>query len=77
MPVGELKVRLNIEEDLPGEERGRYNTLAGLLMAVSGRLPALGDAVICAQWKFEVVGLEGKRIDKVIARPNPDPTSAL
>jgi putative hemolysin len=41
MPVGELKARLDIDE-LPQEDRGRYNTLAGLLMAVSGQLPCGG-----------------------------------
>lgn len=68
MPVGELKARLDIDE-LPQEERGRYNTLAGLLMAVSGRLPVVGERIDCAQWQFEVLALKGKRIDKVHARP--------
>ena len=68
MPVGELKARLDIDA-LPQEERGRYNTLAGLLMAVSGRLPVVGECIDCAQWQFEVLALKGKRIDKVHARP--------
>ncbi len=67
MPVGELKARLDIEE-LPQEDRGRYNTLAGLLMAVSGELPKVGECIECAYWQFEVTALEGKRIDKVLAR---------
>jgi len=66
MPVGELKVRLGIEE-LPEEDRGRYNTMAGLLMSVSGHLPAVGERIVCAGWSFEVVDLDGKRIDKVMA----------
>jgi len=68
MPVGELKTRLEIEEELPQEGRGRYNTLAGLLMTVSGRLPVVGDHIVCAGWQFEVTVLDGKRIDKVRAR---------
>jgi putative hemolysin len=68
MPVGELKSRLGIEEDLPHEDRGRYNTLAGLLMAVTGRMPVIGDRIECAHWQFEVSALEGRRIDKVLAR---------
>jgi putative hemolysin len=68
MPVGELKARLDIEDDLPDEDRGRYNTLAGLLMAVSGELPEVGERIECAYWQFEVIALEGKRIDKVLAR---------
>lgn len=66
MPVSELKLRLLIDE-LPDETRGRYNTMAGLLMAVSGRLPATGDRIDCAGWRFEVVDRDGKRIDKVLA----------
>lgn len=66
MPVGEFKSRLDID-DLPDEERGRYNTVAGLLMAVSGSLPVEGEKIECAGWMFEVVDLDGRRIDKLIA----------
>jgi putative hemolysin len=66
MPVAELKARLEIKE-LPDEERGRYNTLAGLLMTESGHLPATGECIEVAHWRFEVVDLDGKRIDKVLA----------
>jgi putative hemolysin len=66
MPLAELKARLAIRE-LPNEDRGRFNTLAGLLMAESGRLPAVGERIECAGWRFEVVDLDGKRIDKVLA----------
>ncbi len=70
MPVAELKARLDIRE-LPEEERGRYNTLAGLLMSVSGNLPETGERIECGDWLFEVVDLDGKRIDKVLATPQP------
>ncbi len=66
MPVGELKVRLQLD-DLPEEERGRYNTVAGLLMSVSGHLPEVGERIGCAGWLFEVLDLDRKRIDKVLA----------
>ena len=72
MPVAELKARLDIK-DLPDEEKGRYNTVAGLLQAVSGRLLATADQVDCAGWRFEVVDLDGKRIDKVLATPLATP----
>ena len=68
MPVSELKARLVID-DLPEEDRGRYNTVAGLMMAVSGRLPVTGESVDCSGWRFEVIDLDGKRIDKVLAYP--------
>lgn len=66
MPVGEFKSRLDISE-LPDEERGRYNTVAGLLMAVSGSLPVEGEKIECAGWLFEVIDLDGRRIDKLLA----------
>lgn len=70
IPVAELKVRLGIGA-LPDEDRGRYNTAAGLLMAVSGHLPATGERIECAGWLFEVVDLDGRRVDKVLAAPLP------
>jgi len=66
MPVDELKTRLGIRE-LPDEERGRYNTVAGLLLSVSGHLPRVGERIESAGWLFEVVDLDGRRIDKVLA----------
>jgi putative hemolysin len=66
MPVSELKARLAIRE-LPGEDKGLYNTLAGLLMAISGELPAVGQQITCAGWTFKVVELDGRRIDRVLA----------
>jgi putative hemolysin len=66
MPIAELKARLDIR-DLPEEDRGRYNTLAGLLMSVSGHLPSTGERIECGEWMFEVIDLDGKRIDKVLA----------
>lgn len=67
MPVAELKARLDMDE-LPDEDRGRYNTLAGLLMTISGNLPAEGERIQCEDWEFEITALEGRRIDKVLAR---------
>lgn len=67
MPVSELKARLEIK-DLPEENKGRYNTVAGLLQAVSGQLLKTAERVDCSGWQFEVVDLDGKRIDKVLAR---------
>ena len=66
MPVAELKARLDIKE-LPEESRGRYNTVAGLLQSVSGRLLQTGERVECAGWAFQVLDLDSRRIDKVLA----------
>jgi len=67
IPVPELKDRLELKE-LPEEDRGRYNTLAGMIMLLLGRLPNTADAVEWGGWRFEVVDLDGKRVDKVLAQ---------
>ncbi|GCL61647.1 hemolysin family protein [Pseudaquabacterium pictum] len=74
IPVPELKDRLELRE-LPEEDRGRYNTLAGMVMLLLGRLPQTADVVEWDGWRFEVVDLDGKRVDKVLvsALANPDP----
>ena len=65
IPVPEMKDRLEIR-DLPEEDRGRYNTLAGMIMLLLGRLPQTTDVVEWDAWRFEVVDLDGKRVDKVL-----------
>lgn len=65
IPVPELKDRLALKE-LPDEDRGRYNTLAGMIMLLLGRLPQTADVAEWAGWRFEVVDLDGKRVDKVL-----------
>jgi putative hemolysin len=66
IPVPEFKDRLDLK-DLPEEDRGRYNTLAGMIMLLLGRLPRTADHVEWEGWHFEVVDLDGKRVDKVLA----------
>ncbi len=68
IPVPELKDRLNLKE-LPEEDRGRYNTLAGMIMLLLGRVPVTADSVDWEDWRFQVVEMEGKRIDRVLASP--------
>jgi putative hemolysin len=72
IPVPELKDRLELKE-LPDEERGRYNTLAGMVMLLLGRLPATADSVDWQGWRFEVVDLDGKRVDKVLVTRTENP----
>jgi len=67
MPIVEFKNRLGIEQDLPDEDKDRYNTVAGLFMLLLGRLPELGERVTCQGWVLEVTALEGRRIDRLRA----------
>jgi putative hemolysin len=74
IPVPELKDRLDLKE-LPEEGRGLYNTLAGMIMLLLGRLAHTTDTVEWEGWRFEVVDLDGKRVDKVLASRLPEPHS--
>ena len=75
IPVPEMKDRLELK-DMPDEDRGRYNTLAGMVMLLLGRLPLTGDKVQWEGWTFEVVDMDGKRIDKVLAARLPEEAEA-
>jgi putative hemolysin len=66
IPIPELKDRLSLKS-VPEEERERYHTLSGLMMLLLGRLPQTADSVVWEGWKLEVVDIDGKRIDKVLA----------
>jgi len=72
MPVAELKSRLSID-DLPDEDKGRYNTVAGLMQTVAGDLLGRREHVDCAGWRFEVLVLDGRRIDQVLITRLPEP----
>jgi putative hemolysin len=68
--VDDLKTRLHLAH-LPDEEKQRYNTLSGMLMLLLARLPATGDIVHWGDWNFEIVDMDGKRIDKVLVQRRP------
>mgnify|MGYP001286687618 CR=1 FL=1 len=47
----------------------RFHTIAGFALAEFGRLPATGDSFTCEGWRFEVVDMDGRRIDKLLVTP--------
>jgi putative hemolysin len=52
-------------------ENRDYETVAGYILSHLHRLPATGETVDAQGWRFEVVDLDGRRIDKVIASRLP------
>lgn len=76
IPIPELKDRLNLRS-VPEEEKGRYHTLSGMIMLLTGRLPSVADRVVWESWSFEIVDMDGRTIDKVLASveltPEPVP----
>lgn len=70
IPIPELKDKLGIKA-VPEEERGRYHTLSGMLMWLLERIPQAGDVATWEDWRLEIVDMDGKRIDKVLASRLP------
>ncbi len=62
MPADEFCDQLGLPRDLAGE----YETVAGLVLHLFGRMPALGEATTAAGYRLEVIDLDGLRIDKVL-----------
>jgi putative hemolysin len=65
LPLDEVKLTLGFES-LPDEKT--YHTLAGFILAQFGRVPEEGQTVAYGGWRFEVVDMDGRRIDKVLVR---------
>ena len=57
--------------DLPGEERGHYHTLAGFVLAQTGHIPQAADHFHFGALRFEVMDMDGHRVDKVLVSPLP------
>ncbi len=68
--IDEFKELFQIET-LPDEERGYYQTLGGLMMMCLKRVPTTGDHFLWHHLRFEVVDMDGKRVDKVLVTPQP------
>jgi putative hemolysin len=68
LPVDELQDRLNIAH-WPNVEGGAYHTLGGFIMAQLGRIPAVSEYFVWHGWRFEVVDMDGHRVDKVLVTP--------
>jgi putative hemolysin len=66
IPIQELKDRLDLK-CVPEEQKGRYNTLSGMMMWLIGNLPRTSDVAEWEGWRLEVVDMDGNRIDKVLA----------
>lgn len=62
---------------LPDEDEHDFHTAAGMVIAHFGRIPYVGEHFDWAQWRVEVVDLDGPRIDKLLLyrRPEPEPVT--
>ena len=65
MPVYDFAERFNV----PVPKDARYETLAGFVLAQINHMPAVGESFEQDGWRFEVMDLDGHRIDKVLVTP--------
>jgi putative hemolysin len=66
LPVNQLKQTLQLKR-LPGEEDGGFQTLGGFMMMRLGRVPAVADRLEVGGWRFEIMDMDRRRVDKVLA----------
>jgi putative hemolysin len=74
--VERFKETLSIEEQLPDEDTGDYNTLGGFVMLQLGRIPQVTDRFEWNGLRIEVVDMDRNRVDKllVVRLGEPPPT---
>ncbi len=75
IPMPELTDRLGLPQTAE-EERAGFQTLSGLVMWLLGRVPQTGDVATWQGWRLEVVDMDGKRIDKILATRIAKPPGA-
>jgi putative hemolysin len=68
LSVDEFKEIFHVES-LPGEKRDAYQTLGGFVFTQMGRVPAVAESFEWHRLRFEIVDMDGKRIDKVLVMP--------
>lgn len=68
LPVDEVREAIPFGT-LPGEERGDFVTVAGFVLSQLGRIPRSGDYFTWHGYRFEVVDMDGQRVDKVLIAP--------
>jgi putative hemolysin len=65
--IEQMKEALQLP-DLPGEGQKDYQTLAGFILATLSRIPITGDSFEWSGLHFEVVDMDGHRVDKVLVK---------
>ena len=64
-PIDDVSTEIGMD-DLPEGESSTYHTLGGFVMARLGRIPRTADVCEWGHMRFEVIDMDGRRIDKVL-----------
>jgi putative hemolysin len=76
LPVAEFKPILGISAALPNESEAEFRTAGGFVVTQFGRIPAVGDHFDWAGWRFEVLEMDRRRVDKVLVSKVPPAADA-
>lgn len=68
LPIDEFKEIFGLDE-LPGEARAHFDTLGGFVVAFLDRIPSTADHFQWNEWCFEVMDMDGHRVDKMLISP--------
>ena len=68
LDIDELKEIFDLRR-LPGEEQGSYHTVGGFIMSQTSSIPSAGQHFEWGNLRFEVVDMDGRRVDKVLVTP--------
>ncbi len=69
LDIDDTKKKLEIDDDLPGENENRFSTLGGFVLYRLGHIPREGEKFLWDRFEFEVIDMDRQRIDKVLITP--------
>jgi putative hemolysin len=71
LPTSELKTLLGVTAALPNETEADFQTVGGFVVTQFGRIPATGDRFDWAGWRFEIIDMDRRRVDRVLVARAP------
>lgn len=71
LSIKRLKTVIGMNAYFPGETNNSYNTVGGFILYQLEKIPRVADNFAYGDWYFEVVDIDGIRIDKVLISPKP------
>ena len=69
LPVEDFKDAFGVAT-LPDESTSYYQTMGGFFMTYLGRIPSVADHFDWGGMRFEIVDMDGLRVDKILLTPN-------
>jgi putative hemolysin len=76
LPFVDLQQQLDLAALAVAARPRDFETVAGFVLALFGRLPSVSESVDWLGYRFEVIDMDGRRIDKVLIQPPPSYTES-